>query len=72
MLRRLSSFANIIDFSCQMTDYLIKVLREYSISLAKFTEWYSFSISQQLDEGKAVDDIKVDLKFSIFKAVHSG
>ena len=37
----------------------------------KFTEWYSSSISKQLDEGKAIDDIDVDLKLSILKPLHA-
>ena len=36
-----------------------------------FTEWYSSSISKQLDEGKAIDDIDVDLKLSILKPLHA-
>ena len=37
----------------------------------KFTEWYSSSIAKQLDEGKAVEDIDVELKLSILKPLHA-
>ena len=38
----------------------------------KFNEWYSTSISRQLDEGKAVDDIEVELKLSVLKPINAG
>ena len=38
----------------------------------RLTESYSPSVSQQLDEGKVFDNIKVELKLSIFKLLHSG
>ena len=37
----------------------------------KFTDWYSSSISKQLDEGKAIDDVDMDLKLSILKPLHA-
>ena len=37
----------------------------------KFTEWYSFSISKQLEEGKSIEDIDVALKLSILKPLHA-
>ena len=37
----------------------------------KFAEWYSSSIAKQLDEGKAVEDIDVELKLSILKPLHA-
>ena len=37
----------------------------------KFTEWYSSSIATQLDEGKAVEDIDVELKLTILKPLHA-
>ena len=37
----------------------------------KLTEWYSSSISKQLDKGKSTDDIDVDLKLSIPKPLHA-
>lgn len=38
----------------------------------RLTESYSPSVSQQLDEGEVFDNIKVELKLSIFKLLHSG
>ena len=37
----------------------------------KFTEWYSSSISKQLEEGKSIEDINVELKLSILKTQHA-
>ena len=37
----------------------------------KFTEWYSSSISQQLEQGKSIEDIDVELKLSILKPLHA-
>ena len=37
----------------------------------KFTEWYSSSISKQLEEGKSIEDINVELKLSILKPQHA-
>ena len=37
----------------------------------KFTEWYSSSIAKELDEGKPVEDIDVELKLSILKPLHA-
>ena len=36
----------------------------------KLTKWYSSSIAKQLDEGKAVEDIDVELKLSVLKTLH--
>lgn len=38
----------------------------------RFTEWYSTSISCQLDKGKAVDDTEVELKLSFLKFLRTG
>ena len=37
----------------------------------KFTEWYSSSISKQLEEGKQIKDIDVEFKLSILKPLHT-
>ena len=37
----------------------------------KFTEWYSSSISKQLEEGKSIEGINVELKLSILKPLHA-
>ena len=38
----------------------------------RFTEWYSTSISRQLNEGKAVDNIEFELKLFILDPLHAG
>ena len=38
----------------------------------RFTEWYSTSISWQLDKGKAVDDTEVELKLSFLEFLRTG
>ena len=37
----------------------------------KFTEWYSSQISKQLDEGKPIEDINVEMKLSVLKPLHA-
>ena len=37
----------------------------------KFTEWYSSSISKQLEEGKSIGHIDVELKLSFLKPLHA-
>ena len=37
----------------------------------KFTEWYSSSISKQLEEGKSIEGINVELKLSVLKPLHA-
>ena len=37
----------------------------------KFKKWHNTSISQQLDEGKVVDHIEVELKLCDFKPLHA-
>ena len=36
----------------------------------KFSEWYSFQIMKQLDDGKELHDINIDLKLSKLKPLH--
>ena len=37
----------------------------------KFTEWYSSSIATQLDQGKSIEEVDVELKLSILKPLQA-
>ena len=37
----------------------------------RFTEWYSKCIAVQLDEGKEIEDVDVQLKLSVLKPIHA-
>ena len=37
----------------------------------RFTEWYSRCIIQELDSGKGVDNIDIQLKMSVLKRLHA-
>ena len=37
----------------------------------RFTEWYSKCIAVQLDEGKEIEDVAVQLKLSVLKPLHA-
>ena len=61
--------ANIIDLLLQMgltvNDYAKK------FTSRKFSEWYSSQIIKQLDDGKELHDISIDLKLSKLEPLHA-
>ena len=76
VMQKLENFIKVVKVPADMTN-LFQLL-DLTVSGSaeafmkwKFTEWYSSSISKQLEEGKAIDDINVNLELSILKFLHA-